>query len=84
MSGLPRMVGQCPACGHAVEVQSELEGYLNHTYSISAVPIEMAIELQDQRHLCGHCGQEFEVYVEDLNAFLPVTLRQVEGGEEYR
>lgn len=69
MSSLDLVVGQCPHCGHRLEVQSKAGACEMRSYTTTAVPAEIAIDAAGVGGLCGSCGQRWELVCEDIRAF---------------
>jgi len=75
----------CPHCGSITEVQSKAGRCTMRNYHGAAVPIEIAVALNDTADVCAHCNQPFVIHAATPRYVALYVSRAVpdEGGDDY-
>ncbi len=74
MSSFDAVVGQCPHCGHRLEVQSKAGDCDMKTYTTTAVPVEIAVDVHGYGGTCDHCGQPWTLVCDALQHYYPMAF----------
>lgn len=57
---------KCPVCSQEVEFQSKAGSCDLHSYSVSSVPVEIALDLDSVAETCIHCNTHLVLHYSEI------------------